>query len=286
MKEAAADAASVLPAMINRYQGCWVDLRDYHQPEHSDAVFMDTAAFTVDLNYSLSIWQAQGIKVVWLPIPQSRADLVASATNLGFEFHHVAAGENTLTGENTLAGENTLVLTKRLLSQATIPPFANHTVGTGGIVINSHRQVLTVVEKHDMLTRPGHFKFPGGGVDRQENLAAAVVREVKEETGVIARFHGIVGFLHSHGRQFGNSDLYLLCHLTAESEAVTPCPNEIGQVQWMDIDDYLDCNTVLPFNKAMLQAALAGNYFTLNTVQLSGNERVSFDEVYQFCSAK
>lgn len=152
--------ATVLPATENRYRGCWVD------PNLTD----DRVAFHADLAHSLTQWQTQGIKVVWLPISSQRAALISIATIQGFNFHHTNG--------------DTLVLTKRLVAEATIPEFANHTVGVGGIVFNQRDEVLVVVEKHDMQNRPGHWKFPGGAVDKGELIRDAAIREVQEETGI------------------------------------------------------------------------------------------------------
>ena len=41
-----------------------------------------------------------------------------------------------------------------------------------------------------------NWKFPGGYVDRGENILDAAVREVKEETGVQTEAIGLVGFRH------------------------------------------------------------------------------------------
>lgn len=216
----------------NRYRGFWVDS---HLPT-------DASEFAADLAFSLTHWQADGIKVVWLSITTAQASLLAVATAQGFDFHHV-------NGE-------TLVLTKRLVDGAIIPEFANHTVGVGGIVFNQHGEILVIVERHDLQTRPGHWKFPGGAVDKGELIRAATVREIHEETGIKARFDEVVGMRHYHYGQFGTANIYVLCRLTALTTTITPCPEEIGKAKWISVDDYLTCDTVIAFNKILLRAAL------------------------------
>lgn len=228
----------LLDSIENRYRGRWVE----------GDLPSEAEVFREDLQFSLQTWQAEGIKVVWLSIRNSRALLVNIAIDMGFDFHHVK--------------KDRLVLTKRLVEAAMIPEFANHTIGVGGIVLNERHEVLTIVEQHDMIDRPGHFKFPGGMMDAGEFVRDAVVREVWEETGIKAQCNGVVGFRHYHRGQFGTSNFYIVCHLTALSETITSCPEEIGLAKWYDIDAYLNSDTVIEFNKTMLRAALSERYLS------------------------
>lgn len=227
--------AKLLKSDLNRYNGRWIDANVSENPDE----------FQADLVHSLAIWQTEGIKVVWLPIIVNRSPLIAVAAAEGFEFHHVNG--------------NTLVLTKRLMTKAIIPEFANHTVGVGGIVFNQHGEVLVIVEKHDIQTRPGHWKFPGGAVDKGELIHEAVVREIHEETGINASFDTLVGMRHYHFGQFDTANIYVLCRLTAHNDNITACPKEIGKAKWISVTDYLACETVMTFNKALLRAALSCN---------------------------
>lgn len=243
----------------NRYRGCWVGL---DMPAKAEQ-------FSADLALSLDYWAEYGIKVVWLTLPKNRVDLYTVALDKGFDLHHVSN-----------VGEKAIVLTKRLQKEAFIPDYAHHIVGVGGIVFNAQGQVLTIVEKHDMQTRPGHFKFPGGAVDKDELIAAAVQREVFEETGINTTFHGVVGFHHNHRGQFGTSNLYFLCHLTAKNTDIIPCPDEIGMARWVNVGEYLSCDTVMNFNKTMLQAALKANYLHLTDIGEIMNITAKDYEIY------
>jgi 8-oxo-dGTP diphosphatase len=78
-----------------------------------------------------------------------------------------------------------------------------------------------VIEDDKILLSPqfkGKFDLPGGGVDLGEDLEAAVVREVKEETGIDVEVIRLVGlrnniFISSHGngRAYHSILIYYVC---------------------------------------------------------------------------
>lgn len=59
------------------------------------------------------------------------------------------------------------------------------------MVINDKDEVLVVQERHSIAE---HWKLPGGYVDPGENLSTAVVREIKEETGLDVEFKSVIAF--------------------------------------------------------------------------------------------
>lgn len=88
--------------------------------------------------------------------------------------------------------------------------------------------------------------MPGGLAELGEHLDEAVLREVYEETGIQTKFLSVLGIRHTHGLQFGRSDLYFVCRLE-------PVPDENGQVgkpvpqegeieaaAWVCLDEYRD----------------------------------------------
>ena len=89
------------------------------------------------------------------------------------------------------------------------------------------------------------WKLPGGLVDPGEDIAAAAVREVKEETGVDAEFVSIAAFRETHQGPFGTSDLYCVCvlkladHYKGKLPEPMPEEKEIAAAEWMDLDAFL-----------------------------------------------
>ena len=97
-----------------------------------------------------------------------------------------------------------------------MPPNASHQVGVGSVVIctdGDTKKILLVQEKSGPLRGSGIWKLPTGLVEQGEDISAAAEREVLEETGIVAKFAGLLCFRHAHNALFGKSDLFFLCLL-------------------------------------------------------------------------
>mmetsp|Transcript_31821 Transcript_31821/g.48805 ORF Transcript_31821/g.48805 Transcript_31821/m.48805 type:complete len:368 (+) Transcript_31821:125-1228(+) len=170
---------------------------------------------------------------IWIEVPMSRAGLIEDLANFNLKFHH-AEGDTA-----------NLCLWLKDDSDNKIPNYATHQVGVGAFVVNSRDEILCVRE----LRRNYYpWKVPGGLAELGEHLDEAVTREVLEETGVHCNFHSVLSVRHTHGLQFGRSDLYFMCRLEPveevddEGNAVIPEPvaqeNEIERVAWIPLAEY------------------------------------------------
>jgi 8-oxo-dGTP pyrophosphatase MutT (NUDIX family) len=225
----------VLKATTNPFRGVVPD---------PDTLPENPEAFRQRLQHSLQVWQNEGALVVWLEVPIDRAGLIPIAVEAGFAFHHSDA--------------NYLMLTRRLVPEAYIPPYATHYIGAGGVVINEVQELLVVSEKFRRRKGPA-YKLPGGALHPGEHLAEAVVREVLEETGVQTQFQALACFRHWHGYRHGKSDIYFVCRLRPLSQDISMQAEEIAECLWMPVNTFLNDADISPFNKRIVRATLEGS---------------------------
>jgi len=227
-------------AVVNAYGGCYIG------PEQLllDAVPMPATEFRLRLAESIQQWQ-QHYQLIWLELPDHSAVLIPEALKLGFTYHHCQPER--------------LMLVKKLKHDSYLPLAATHSIGVGALVWSPSGQVLMVKELPLAGEKPGYFKLPGGMVEPKEHLATAVVREVLEETGVVANFHSVLGMRHHHKGQFGASNLYIVCQLYATTTALQAAENEIAEVRWFDVATYLDDEKASLYNKLLLKSAVSAS---------------------------
>ncbi|MCT2534426.1 NUDIX hydrolase [Aquibacillus koreensis] len=72
-----------------------------------------------------------------------------------------------------------------------------HIVAVGGIVEDDQGNILLVKTKH------GGWVFPGGQVEVGENLIDALIREVKEESGIDVTVSNLIGVYSNTGKHKG-----------------------------------------------------------------------------------
>jgi len=190
------------------------------------------------LHASLEKWRHDNTRGVWLKIPINQSQLIKVAVEMGFIFHH--------------AQKDYLMLTNWLSEEkSTLPEYATHFVGVGGFVVNDKREVLVVQEKSGPVRNI--WKIPGGMVDPKEDLHAAAVREVFEETGVKAEPVSILGFRQHHTASFGKSDIYFVFRLKPITTEISVQETEIAAGKWLPIDELLS----LPYYKGLYKTLLA-----------------------------
>lgn len=216
-------AAATLRSTPLPYRGVLVEVTD-----------ADVPMFEELLPPSIDSWAESGAKSCMLKLPIEHAGLASIAAEHGFEFHH--------------AEGRTAVLKRWLRPELEdkVPPFATHQVGIAGLIIDKDGRILLVKEWRDTPDGSGRvpsaqWKLPGGLLDRGESFEEAVVREVREETGLNTHCCSILSYWHRHGLTWGTSDLYYVARLelASEDERIVKCPDEISEVTWMPLDEFM-----------------------------------------------
>lgn len=104
------------------------------------------------------------------------------------------------------------------------------TLGVRGVAVDAEGRVLLV--KHTYLHG---WWLPGGGVDRGETTQAAVVRELREEAGLIARSEPRLISVHSNERFFPG-DHVLVFAIDAFDLTERTSHGEIAEIGWFALD--------------------------------------------------
>lgn len=96
-------------------------------------------------------------------------------------------------------------------------------VSVSAVIFNDKNEILLVKRSLDDDFLPGIWEMPGGGINFGEEPEDAVVREVKEETGLSINTSSssiISVFSYSHPQTVWHVELIYLCNLHKESEII------------------------------------------------------------------
>lgn len=249
------DQIQLLTSTDDDYSGVIVELMDHP--------IMDSTTFLSILRPSISNWKQQGKKGVWIKLPIHLANVVETLIKEGFWYHH--------------AEPKYLMLVHWIADSAnTIPANATHRVGIGAFVVNEKREVLVLQEKTGHFQGTGSWKFPTGVADQGEDICAAAVREVKEETGIDSEFVEVLAFRQSHMTFFEKSDLFFVCLLRPLSFDIKIQEVEIEAAKWMPFDEYaaqpfMEKYEVLRYINDIYLAKIDGHYSGFTPVSTKSN---------------
>jgi 8-oxo-dGTP diphosphatase len=100
-------------------------------------------------------------------------------------------------------------------------------VSVAAAIINDHGRVLAVRRRDN-----SHWEPPGGVLDLDETITEGLLREVREETGVIVEIDELTGVYKNLAR--GIVALVFRCRSLNEPLPFTP---EAREIRWLDPDE-------------------------------------------------
>ena len=108
--------------------------------------------------------------------------------------------------------------------------FGRFSLGVGGLLTDDGR-VLLVQRAHD--PGRGRWTLPGGYVEEDEAPAAAIVREVREETGLTVGVGGLLAIRHAQTAAEQNAYHVFRLRLDGPADALRADGVETAQVRWV-----------------------------------------------------
>ena len=127
-----------------------------------------------------------------------------------------------------------------------------YNVGVGGAVVKDGR--LLLVRRASRRGR-GNWQVPGGFVEQDETIEEAVVREVAEESGVVAEVDGVLAIRNRYDPDNGNS-LYVVMLMRSVGGEPTPDAHEVDQAAYFTMEEILSLEQVPAVNVEVAQRAL------------------------------
>lgn len=120
-----------------------------------------------------------------------------------------------------------------------------HFVSVAGLICNENEEIL-------LIKSPWRgWEYPGGMVEPGETFQEALIREIKEETGVDVEITGFIGLCKNVEKDIVNIDFS--CKYVG-GQLVTS--NESSEVRWVNKKDALEMVT-FPLTKKRLEIMLS-----------------------------
>ncbi len=131
--------------------------------------------------------------------------------------------------------------------------------GVAAVVFSGDRVLL--VRRGNEPSR-GRWGLPGGVVELGERVEEAVVREIREETGVTVRPLRLLTVFDSIVRDEGDKIRfhYVLCEYLCEAVEGEPCAaTDVSDAVWAPIGD-LESMDMTPGTRRFIEKVWAGDY--------------------------
>ena len=120
-------------------------------------------------------------------------------------------------------------MTGRTISDTAQPdtPPRRPEVAVGAVCVDDGRLLLI---RRGRGVATGAWSLPGGRVEHGEALHAAVVRELREETGLAGRVEGLCGIAE---RVFGTDHFVILDYWVTVTATVPTAGDDAAEVRWV-----------------------------------------------------
>ena len=119
---------------------------------------------------------------------------------------------------------------------------------SSAIILNSKKECLITTRNNKTLLK-NYFEFPGGKLEKNEGFEDALIRELKEELGIIIYKENLSHFMHVTHKY---DDFFLYMHVYLIKNFKQKFKSADGEKTiWGSKDNLLNIN-ILPANKIII----------------------------------
>ena len=115
--------------------------------------------------------------------------------------------------------------------------YQNPRASTAAFILNEEDELL--VARRGKEPAKGTLDLPGGFVDNEENAEEGMVREIREETGLVISpaevkyIFSIPNIYHYSGMDIHTLDLFFICHVG--KDVVVKAEDDAAELQWLPL---------------------------------------------------
>ena len=119
---------------------------------------------------------------------------------------------------------------------------------SSALILNSKKECL-ITSRNNKTSLKNYFEFPGGKLEKNEGFEDALIRELKEELGIIIYHENIGHFMHVTHKY---DDFFLYMHVYLIKNFEQKFKSTDGEKTiWINKDNLLNIN-ILPANKIII----------------------------------
>lgn len=136
--------------------------------------------------------------------------------------------------------------------------FGNFSIGCAGVVLRDGKALLV---QRGLQPFRGSWQIPGGYVEHDEPIMAAVEREVLEESQVVAQARDVIAFRHSIGGSIGgpSTNIYVVFRLDyLDGEPASDGEETLG-AGFYSLDEMAQMEAVQGLSRWAIEKALHAN---------------------------
>lgn len=113
------------------------------------------------------------------------------------------------------------------------------------IIVKSDGNILALKRSADDHSRGGNWDLPGGGYEQDEDVLAAIKREVMEEAGLVVNDLQPIFFTNKIGVTegfFKGNNVFGMCYASRHWQGEVTLSDEHVEFQWITPDEFLELN--------------------------------------------